>query len=70
MGIRVLLINYVINILFLSLFIFRKRERERERACKQRKDRERGRERTPNRLRTISTEPNAGLEPTKREIVT
>ena len=33
-------------------------------------ERERERERIPSRLRAVSTEPDAGLEPTNREIVT
>ena len=42
-----------------------------ERACKceQERGRERG-ERIPSRLRAVSTEPNVGLDPTNREIVT
>ena len=32
--------------------------------------RERKRERIPGRLRTVSTEPDTGLEPTNREIMT
>ena len=31
---------------------------------------ERGRERIPSRLHTISAEPDAGLEPTNRDIMT
>ena len=47
---------------FLSLFILRKRMR-RVRAERG------GRERIPSRLHTVSTEPNAGLELTNREIM-
>ena len=32
--------------------------------------REREREKIPNRLLTVSAEPDAGLEPTNREIMT
>ena len=41
-------------------------ERQRE----QRRGIERGRERIPGRLHAVSTEPDMGLEPTKREIMT
>ena len=34
------------------------------------RDRERERERVPGRLRIVSAEPDVGLEPTNREIVT
>ena len=44
------------------------RERERERVGEG--QRERGRERIPSRLRTVHAEPDAGLEPRNREIVT
>ena len=40
------------------------RERERER------ERDRERERIPSRLRTVSAEPDARLEPTNRELMT
>ena len=46
------------------MFIYFEREREWVRG------RERGRERIPSRLHTVSTEPDAGLEPTNREIMT
>ena len=48
---------------FLSSFTF---ERERERECRL----GRGRERIPNRLRTVSTEPDTGLDPANHEIMT
>ena len=51
---------------FLSLFILRVRAREH----KQEGQRERGRERSPSRLRIVSTEPDAGLGPTNCEIMT
>ena len=41
-----------------------------EREHKQRRDRERGRVRIPSRFRAVSREPDTGLEPTNREIVT
>ena len=34
------------------------------------RQRERGRDRIPSRLHNVSTEPNAGLELTNREIMT
>ena len=43
-------------------------ERERERVSQGWG--ERGRERVPGRLRTVSTEPDAGLDPTNCEIMT
>ena len=48
-------------------------ERERERAGEGQRERvrERGeRERIPSRLLTVSAEPNVGLKPTNREIMT
>ena len=44
--------------------------RERVRARASRGGAERGRERIPSRLSTASAEPDTGLEPTNREIVT
>ena len=44
------------------------RERERERASRGGTEREG--ERIPSRLRTVIAEPNAGLKPTNREIMT
>ena len=46
------------------LFILREREREQGRG------RERRRERIPRRLHTVSTEPDVGLKPPNREIMT
>ena len=43
---------------------------EREREGTSRGRAERRRDRIPSRLCTISTEPDAGLEPTNREITT
>ena len=51
---------------FLFIHLFQERERERVQAGR---GRERGRERIPSRLRAVSTEPDVGLELTKREIV-
>ena len=45
------------------------RERERERASAGEGQRERGREKIPSRLRTVSAEPNAGLQLTNCEIM-
>ena len=42
----------------------------RQRANTSREGAERGRERIPSRLCTVNTEPDVGLEPTSREIVT
>ena len=44
--------------------------REREREYEQGRGRERGRHRIHSRLQAVSTEPDAGLEPTNREITT
>ena len=49
------------------LFILRGREREHEWGGS---EREREREKIPSRLFTVSTEPDAGHEPTNREIMT
>ena len=56
----------------LSLFIHfeGERERERERASTNSGRAEREGERTPSRLCTVSTEPDAGLELTNHEIIT
>ena len=43
-----------------QLFVLREREREREQ----------GRERIPSRVHTIGTEPDTGLEPANREVMT
>ena len=67
--------GYVLDLLYLFLlknvylFIFQ-REREREREREERGRERRRRERIPSRFCTVSTEPNAGLKPTKREIMT
>ena len=50
--------------------MLRERERERERASGGGAERERERKRIPSRLCTVSAEPEAGLDPTNREIVT
>ena len=60
---------------FLSLWIYFERERERERVPgrgreRGERERERERERIPSSLRTVSTEPDAGLELTNCEIMT
>ena len=60
----ILFFKYFLNI-FLCLFL-----RERETECEQARGRERGRHRIWSRLCAISTQPDAGLEPTSREIMT
>ena len=56
------------------MFIYFERERERkkgrERESMSRGGAERERERIPSRLHTVSTEPHAGLDLTKHEIMT
>ena len=54
--------------MFKSLFILRERERERERMGEGRSEREI--DIIPSRLCTVRAEPNVGLRPTKREIMT
>ena len=57
----------------MSIFFWereREKERERERESKPGSGRERGRERTPSRLRAVSTEPDMGLKLTNHEIMT
>ena len=49
---------------FFRKFIYVERERAQGRG------RMRGRERIPSRLRPVGPEPNVGLEPTNREILT
>ena len=49
------------------MYLFILREREKSQAGR---GRERGRERTPSRPRTVSTEPSTELDPTNCEIVT
>ena len=46
------------------------REGGREGGSEHRRGRGRGRQRIPSRLRAVRTEPDVGLEPTNREIVT
>ena len=55
------------------MFILREREREREFTCLQAgrgRGREGERERIPSRLHAVSTEPDVGLKPLNREIMT
>ena len=52
------------------IYLFSGRDRERERESKSWRDRESGRERIPSRLYTDSMEPDVGLEPMNREIMT
>ena len=56
--------------IFLNLFIDREGERETERENDQAGEGHRDRQRIPSRLHTASTEPNAGLKLTNREIMT
>ena len=60
--------NFVFNV---YLFILRERERERERESLSTGGAEReGDDNLPNRLCAVSAEPNMGLNPTNREIMT
>ena len=54
---------YKLFLMFIYLFL-------RERASREGAERERERERIPNRLCTVSAEPDAGLKPMKWEIMT
>ena len=54
--------------MYFLMFIYLFLEREREYA--QGRGRERGIQTIPSRLCTVSTEPDAGLDLTKREIMT
>ena len=60
------LFNFILLLFFKMYLPFRERQRERVREGQ----RERGRERIPSRLRTVSTEPDGGLEPANRETMT
>ena len=51
-------------------FFLTEGEREREREFKWGRDREKGRERIPSRVHAVSMEPDAGLNPMNREIMT
>ena len=51
------------------MFIERERERERTRMITRENTQGRGRERIPSRLRTVSIEPDVGLDPRNREIM-
>ena len=56
---------------FFNVHLFlRKRERETEHERGRGRERGKHRIRSSSRLRAVSTEPDAGLEPTDREIVT
>ena len=52
------------------MFIYLFWEREREIESEQERGREREGDRIPNRIHTVSTEPDAGLKPTNCEIMT
>ena len=52
------------------MLVYFERERERDSMHEQRRHRERRRERIPSRRCAVSTEPNMGLEPTNRELMT
>ena len=54
---------------FLSLFVLRERERTHVHTSKGRGG-ERGRERIPNRLCSVSVEPDMGLGPMNHEVMT
>ena len=58
--------------LCVNAYLFlRERERERKRVSKSRAERERDTEsEAGSRLRAVSAEPDTGLEPTNREIMT
>ena len=56
-------------IFFYSLFIYFEREKEEDSMCEQGRGREET-ERIPNRLHAVSAEPDLGLDPTNREIMT
>ena len=56
----------VLNLFFFFKWLFILKEREQV----SRGGTERGRERIPSRLHTVSTEPDTGLEPTNRGIMT
>ena len=51
---------------FFSVYSFIQRVRERER----KRGREGGREKVPSKLCTVSVEPDVGLDPINREIMT
>ena len=60
-----------LGFLLMFLFIFEtERQRKRDRELTEEGQRERRRERIPSRFHTVSTEPDAGLELTHREITT
>ena len=52
------------------MFAYFERERKRVRGRDRERERERERERLPSRLCAVSTELDAGLDPTNCEIVT
>ena len=54
------------NYFYLFIYLF---EKEREKEHEQGRDREGGRQRIPSRLRSVSTEPYAGLEPMNPQVV-
>ena len=69
-GSSMVVLFYLSIYLFMYLFM-REGQRERERDWEQGRGRERGTERPPpSRLRTVSSEPDVGLELTNREIMT
>ena len=56
----------IIYLFIYFLLVYFERDRESEWG----RGREGGRERIPSRLHVVSAEPNKGLEPTNREILT
>ena len=56
--------NKIVVVIVLSLFILRERKSAGGKGAERRRDR------IPSRLRAVSAEPDAGLEPVNREIMT
>ena len=67
-----IILNSWLSSFLLSLLILRERERERESMCVLGggAEKERERERILSRLHTVSTEPDARIDPTNCEITT
>ena len=64
---KIRLISGFENLAFLKVYLFILREREQSQVGEGQREEK---ERIPSRFRTVSTEPDMGLEPTNLEIMT
>ena len=67
---KYLLILQIFKNAYLFIYVEREGGREKEEQRERERQRQRQRKRIPSRLHDVSTEPNAGLNPTNHEIMT